>query len=94
MPKRLPDDDATGQWIIRDVPVDVMARMRVAAALQRTTIKQLILDLAVEYLRGLERQHPPTRGSWPIEINPLWRPVARARSEGRTRKPRRRPSKE
>jgi hypothetical protein len=55
-------EPATGQWIIRDVPVEVMARIRAAAALQRTSVKQLILDLAIEYLRGFERQNPLSLG--------------------------------
>ena len=71
MPRRpQQDDQPTGQWIIRDVPRDVMARIKMAAALHRTSVKQLILDIAQDYLRRLEQSRTglTTFG----EITPRW----------------------
>ena len=59
MPRRpQPSDEQqpTGQWIIRDVPRDVMARIKMAAALHRTSVKQLIMNLALDFLHRLDRE--------------------------------------
>lgn len=46
----------TGTWIVKDVPRELMYRMKVAAALQRKTVKQLLFDLAESHLQELERK--------------------------------------
>lgn len=49
--------------MLRDVPRHLMDRMKIAAAVQRTTVKALLLQLAESYLAELERkgQIPKTR---------------------------------
>jgi hypothetical protein len=49
-------DLETGTWIVKDVPRDLMHRMKVAAAIQRKTVKQLLFDLAEDHLDELERK--------------------------------------
>ncbi len=42
--------------MLRDVPRHLMDRMKIAAAVQRTTVKALLLQLAENYLADLERK--------------------------------------
>jgi len=46
----------TGTWIVKDVPRDLMHRIKVAAAIQKKTVKQLLFDLAEAHLQELERK--------------------------------------
>lgn len=46
----------TGTWIVKDVPRDLMHRVKVAAAIQKKTVKQLLFDLAEAHLQELERK--------------------------------------
>lgn len=46
----------TGTWIVKDVPRDLMHRVKIAAAIQRKTVKQLLFDLAEGHLEDLERK--------------------------------------
>ena len=46
----------TGTWIVKDVPRDLMHRVKVAAAIQKKTVKQLLFDLAQTHLQDLERK--------------------------------------
>jgi porphobilinogen deaminase len=46
----------TGTWIVKDVPRELMHRVKVAAAVQRKTVKQLLFDLAEAHLQELERK--------------------------------------
>ena len=48
--------EKAGTWIVKDVPREVMYRMKVAAAMQRKTIKQLLFDLSAAHLQALERK--------------------------------------
>lgn len=48
--------ESKGTWIVKDVPRDLMHRMKVAAAIQKKTVKQLLFDLAEAHLLGLERK--------------------------------------
>ena len=48
--------EGTGTWIVKDVPRDLMHRVKVAAAIQRKTVKQLLFDLAEAHLQELERK--------------------------------------
>ena len=46
----------TGTWIVKDVPRDLMHRMKVAAAVQKKTLKQLLFELSETHLEELERK--------------------------------------
>ena len=56
MPKKKAEDSETGAWMLRDVPRDLMERMRIAAAVQRTTVKALLLQLAENHLAEMEKK--------------------------------------
>jgi hypothetical protein len=47
---------ATGTWIVKDVPRELMHRMKVAATIQRKTLKQLLFDLSEAHLADLEKK--------------------------------------
>ncbi|MGC3973906.1 MAG: hypothetical protein QM771_05920 [Nitrospira sp.] len=47
---------ATGTWIIKDVPRELMHRMKVAAAIQHKTLKQLLFELSEAHLEELVRK--------------------------------------
>ena len=53
-PKDAPEQ--AGTWIVKDVPRSLMYRMKVAAAVQHKTVKQLLFDLAEAHLQELERK--------------------------------------
>lgn len=42
--------------MLRDVPRDLMERMRISAAVQRTTVKALLLQLAENHLAEMEKK--------------------------------------
>lgn len=42
--------------MLRDVPRDLMERMRISAAIQRTTVKALLLQLAENHLGEMEKK--------------------------------------
>ena len=50
------DDKKPGAWVIRDVPRELMHRVKVAAAIERKSVKRLLLDLAEAHLQELERK--------------------------------------
>ena len=52
----------TGTWIVKDVPRNLMHRVKVAAAIQKKTVKQLLFDLAEAHLQELERKGILPRG--------------------------------
>ena len=56
MPKKKAENPETGSWMLRDVPRDLMERMRIAAAIQRTTVKALLLQLAENHLGEMEKK--------------------------------------
>lgn len=49
-------ESETGTWIVKDVPRELMHRVKIAAAIQRKTLKQLLFDLAEAHLEELERK--------------------------------------
>jgi hypothetical protein len=49
-------EEKGGTWIVKNVPRDLMHRMKMAAAFEGTTVKQLLFDLAETYLRELEQK--------------------------------------
>ncbi len=56
MPKRSQKEDGPGSWIVRDVPRGLMRRMKIAAAIQETSIRQLLIDLSESHLKALEKK--------------------------------------
>ena len=56
MPSRNEPAEAKGTWIVKDVSRELMHRMKVAAAIQKKTVKQLLFDLAEAHLQELERK--------------------------------------
>jgi hypothetical protein len=56
MAKKKREDNESGSWMLREVPRDLMDRMKIAAAVQRTTVKSLLLQLAEAHLADLERK--------------------------------------
>ncbi len=56
MPHKKDAPSPAGMWIVKDVPRDLMHRMKVAAAIQDKTFKQLLFELAEAHLQELERK--------------------------------------
>jgi hypothetical protein len=47
---------SNGTWIVKDVPRELMHRMKVAAAIQKKTLKRLLFELAEMHLQELEKK--------------------------------------
>lgn len=56
MPKKRAEQPETGAWMLRDVPRELMDRMRISAAVQRTTVKALLFQLAENHLAEMEKK--------------------------------------
>ena len=56
MPPKKDTTSPTGTWIVKEVPQDLMHRMKVAAAVERKTLKQLLFDLAEAHLAEMEKK--------------------------------------
>jgi hypothetical protein len=56
MPSHKDQHEPNGTWIVKNVPRGLMHRMKVAAAIQKKTVKQLLFDLAETHLQELERK--------------------------------------
>lgn len=56
MAKKKNEGSEPGAWMIRDVPRDLMERMKIAAAVQRTTVKALLFHLAENHLAEMEKK--------------------------------------
>ena len=52
--RELPDEPGT--WIFRDVPRDLMRRVKAAAAIQGKSVKRLTIELMEEHLKELDRK--------------------------------------
>jgi len=52
---RQPPED-TGAWNFRDIPRELMRRVKMAAAHEGKTVKEFLVELAEERLRELERK--------------------------------------
>jgi hypothetical protein len=50
------DQVETGTWIVRDVPKDVMHRAKVAAVIQKRSVKAILIELMEGYLQDLEKK--------------------------------------
>jgi hypothetical protein len=51
-----------GTWIFKDIPRELMQRTKAAAAIQGTSVKQLMIDLMEEHLKELERRGVMPKG--------------------------------
>ena len=56
MPPKKDAASSTGTWIVKEVPRDLMHRMKVAAAVERKTLKHLLFELAEAHLAELEKK--------------------------------------
>ena len=56
MPKDKKGAPKGGAWLIRDIPRDLMKRAKVAAAMEGTSIKGLLLKVLDEHLQELEKK--------------------------------------
>jgi len=48
--------EGTGAWNFRDIPRGLMAKVKMAAAYERKTVKQFLMDLARDRIRELEKR--------------------------------------
>lgn len=56
MPKGKGPARKGGSWVFRDIPRDLMHRIKVAAAIEKKSVKQLLIDLSETHLQELERK--------------------------------------
>ncbi len=56
MAKREAQEEKPGSWIIRGVPRNLMKRMKIAAAIEGISIRQLLFDISDTYLKTLEKK--------------------------------------
>ena len=56
MAKTKPQKDNGGSWVFRDIPRELMHRIKVAAAIERKSVKQLLIDLSQAHLEELEKK--------------------------------------
>ena len=53
-----------GSWVFRDIPRPIMQRMKVAAAIEGKSLKQLLLDLSEAHLKDLEKKGMIPKGKY------------------------------
>ncbi len=51
-----PKEQASGAWVIRDIPRETMHRTKIAAAIERKPMKQFLLDLVEAHLQEMEKK--------------------------------------
>lgn len=56
MGKLKSSEPSGGSWVFRDIPRDLMHRMKIAAAVERKSVKQLLIDLSHAHLTELEKK--------------------------------------
>lgn len=56
MSKGKEQDEKGGSWVFRDIPRPIMQRMKIAAAIEGKSLKQLLLDLSEAHLKELEKK--------------------------------------
>ena len=56
MPKRTMEDQTGGAWIFRNIPRDLMKRAKIAAAVEGTSIKALVLEALAMRIQELEKK--------------------------------------
>ena len=50
------EQEKGGSWVFRDIPRPIMQRMKVAAAIEGKSLKQLLLDLSEAHLKEMARK--------------------------------------
>ena len=63
MPKGKPQGTSGGGWVFRDIPRDLMHKMKVAAAIERKSVKQVLIDLSRAHLEDMEKRASYRNGS-------------------------------
>lgn len=56
MKRRSGSAEEGGSWVFRDIPRPIMQKMKIAAAIEGKSLKQLLLDLSEAHLKVLERK--------------------------------------
>ena len=56
MAKTKPQDDNGGSWVFRGIPRELIHKIKVAAAVERKSVKQLLIDLSRAHLEELEKK--------------------------------------
>lgn len=56
MSKAKPENETAGSWVFRDIPRDLMHKVKVAAAIERKSVKQLLMDLSRAHLEEMEKK--------------------------------------
>ena len=56
MSKVKPQDTSGGGWVFRDIPRDLMHKMKVAAAIERKSVKQVLIELSRAHLEEMEKK--------------------------------------
>ena len=45
-----------GSWVFREIPRDLMHKMKIAAAVERKSVKQLLIELSEAHIQELEKK--------------------------------------
>ena len=56
MVKGKDEEEKGGSWVFRDIPRPLMYRMKIAAAIEGKSLRQLLLDLSEAHLKDLEKK--------------------------------------
>ncbi len=56
MSKAKPLDTGGGSWVVRDIPRDLMHRVKIAAAVEHKSVKQWLMDLSRAHLEEMEKK--------------------------------------
>ena len=56
MAKGKDQEDKGGSWVFRDIPRPIMQKMKIAAAIEGKSLKQLLLDLSEAHLKEMEKK--------------------------------------
>ncbi len=56
MSKSKSQDETAGSWVFRDIPRELMHKVKVAAAVERKSVKQLLIDLSRAHLEEMEKK--------------------------------------
>ena len=62
MSKGKPQDEKAGSWVFRDIPRELMHKMKIAAAVEHKSVKQLLVELSHAHLEEMEKKGLLTKG--------------------------------
>lgn len=54
-PPKKESSDA-GSWVFREIPRELMHKVKVAAAVQRKSVKQLLIELSEAHIEEMEKK--------------------------------------